>query len=60
MNDKMNDEKMNEMGALSLEGLEIEDLKISEFLTNAIEENSDNIAKVMAASCTTCECCCSC
>lgn len=53
----MNETMVNE--TLSLNDLEIQDLAISEFLENAIEENSDAISKVMAASCTSCECCCS-
>jgi len=42
-----------------LEGLEIETLELSEFLDDARFKEGDTIAKVMAASCTTCECCCS-
>jgi thiazolylpeptide-type bacteriocin precursor len=46
--------------ALDLAGLEIDELEISNFLDEALLQQSDSVAKVMAASCTTCECCCSC
>lgn len=42
-----------------LEGLEIEKLELSEFLDDSRKQEGGTIAKVMAASCTTCECCCS-
>jgi thiazolylpeptide-type bacteriocin precursor len=48
------------LDGLEIEGLDIDDISVSEFLDRAIEENSDAISKVMAASCTSCECCCSC
>jgi len=41
-------------------GLEIEGLEISDFLDEFLIEQSEVVSKVMAASCTTCECCCSC
>jgi len=43
-----------------LETFDIESLEISEFLDDARLEDSEVISKVMSASCTTCECCCSC
>lgn len=49
----------NPQNKLSLDSLEIDDLEISKFLDEVIEENSEAISKVMATSCTTCECCCS-
>ena len=42
-----------------LEGLEVDSLEISEFLDESRLEDSEVISKVMSASCTTCECCCS-
>jgi thiazolylpeptide-type bacteriocin precursor len=42
-----------------LEGLEIEKLELNDFLDNSRFKEGNTIAKVMAASCTTCECCCS-
>jgi thiazolylpeptide-type bacteriocin precursor len=51
----------NMIGAsLSLDDLEINELEVSQFLDATIEESSAEISKVMSASCTTCECCCSC
>lgn len=44
---------------LKIDNLKIDDLEVSKFLDNIIDENSEAISKVMAASCTTCECCCS-
>jgi thiazolylpeptide-type bacteriocin precursor len=46
----------NDMG---LEGLEIEKLELNEFLDDSRLQEGSTISKVMAASCTTCECCCS-
>lgn len=48
-----------ELNNLTLEEIQIDDIEISKFLDNVIEENSEAVSKVMAASCTTCECCCS-
>jgi thiazolylpeptide-type bacteriocin precursor len=45
---------------LQLIDLDIEALDISDFLEESRLEDSQVITKVMAASCTTCECCCSC
>ena len=45
---------------LELNELVIDDLDISEFVDESFLQEHENIAKVMAASCTTCECCCSC
>lgn len=42
-----------------LEGLEIEKLELNEFLDDSRLKEGGTIAKVMAASCTSCECCCS-
>jgi thiazolylpeptide-type bacteriocin precursor len=44
---------------LGLEGLEIEKLELNEFLDDTRLQEGGTISKVMAASCTTCECCCS-
>lgn len=44
---------------VKIDGLEIDELAVSQFLDDIIEENSDSLSNVMAASCTTCECCCS-
>ncbi|MBN3932618.1 thiocillin/thiostrepton family thiazolyl peptide [Streptomyces verrucosisporus] len=43
-----------------LKDLDIDALEISEFLDESRLEDSEVVAKVMSASCTTCECCCSC
>jgi thiazolylpeptide-type bacteriocin precursor len=48
------------MDELQLVDLDIEALDISEFLDETRLEESQIITKLMAASCTTCECCCSC
>jgi len=40
--------------------LVIDDLDLSEFLDESRLAESEAISKVMSASCTTCECCCSC
>jgi thiazolylpeptide-type bacteriocin precursor len=45
---------------LDLAGLEIDDLEISDFLDEILLNPGESVSKVMAASCTTCECCCSC
>jgi thiazolylpeptide-type bacteriocin precursor len=44
---------------LGLEDLEIEKLELNDFLDASRFNEGNAIAKVMAASCTTCECCCS-
>lgn len=46
--------------AADLSELDIDALEISEFLDDSHLEDSEVVAKVMSASCTTCECCCSC
>ncbi|AWT44902.1 hypothetical protein DMT42_23165 [Streptomyces actuosus] len=46
--------------AAHLSDLDIDALEISEFLDESRLEDSEVVAKVMSASCTTCECCCSC
>ena len=43
----------------SLLDLDLEDLDISDFLDETTLSGADDIANVMAASCTTCECSCS-
>lgn len=43
-----------------LSTLDIDSLEISEFLDDNRLEDSEVVAKVMSASCTTCECSCSC
>ena len=45
---------------ISIDDLQIEELDVSQFLDASISESKDEVSKVMAASCTTCECCCSC
>lgn len=44
----------------NLPELSIDSLEISEFLDDSRLEDSEVVAKVMSASCTTCECSCSC
>jgi len=44
---------------LGLEGLEIEKLELDDFIDASRFNEGNAISKVMAASCTTCECCCS-
>ncbi|GGS46020.1 MULTISPECIES: thiocillin/thiostrepton family thiazolyl peptide [Actinokineospora] len=46
--------------AADLSALNIDSLEISEFLDDSRLEDSEVVAKVMSASCTTCECSCSC
>ncbi|MFE3326089.1 thiocillin/thiostrepton family thiazolyl peptide [Streptomyces sp. NPDC059176] len=48
------------MDAERLSELDVDALEISEFLDDSRLEDSEVVAKVMSASCTTCECCCSC
>ena len=43
-----------------LPALDIGSLEISEFLNDSHLADSEVVAKVMSASCTTCECSCSC
>lgn len=43
-----------------LSAISLDDLEISEFLDDSRLQDGDVVAKVMSASCTTCECCCSC
>ncbi len=45
---------------LELKDIEINDLEISDFLDELRLEEGEAISKIMSASCTTCECCCSC
>jgi thiazolylpeptide-type bacteriocin precursor len=45
---------------MNLSDLSIDSLEISEFLDDSRLESDEVVAKVMSASCTTCECCCSC
>ncbi|QIS15580.1 MULTISPECIES: thiocillin/thiostrepton family thiazolyl peptide [Nocardia] len=44
----------------NLPALDINALEISEFLDDSRMDDRDVVAKVMSASCTTCECSCSC
>jgi thiazolylpeptide-type bacteriocin precursor len=39
--------------------IDIDSLDISDFLDESRFADAEEISKVMAASCTTCECCCS-
>ncbi|HVV20620.1 MAG TPA: thiocillin/thiostrepton family thiazolyl peptide [Pseudonocardiaceae bacterium] len=48
------------MSSMDLSALDVDSLEISEFLDEGRLEDSEVVAKVMSASCTTCECCCSC
>jgi thiazolylpeptide-type bacteriocin precursor len=48
------------MDISNLADLNIDALEISEFLDDNRLEDGEVVAKVMSASCTTCECCCSC
>jgi thiazolylpeptide-type bacteriocin precursor len=43
----------------ALGGIEIEKLELNEFVDDSRLKEGGTIAKVMAASCTSCECCCS-
>lgn len=52
-------EKIETNESSDLAGLEIETLELNEFLDDSRFKEGNTIAKVMAASCTTCECCCS-
>ena len=47
-------------GKLDLAALDIDSLEISDFMDEGRLADSEVISKVMSASCTTCECCCSC
>lgn len=44
----------------NLDGLNVDSLEISAFLDESRLQDGEVISKVMSASCTTCECCCSC
>ncbi|GAA4433782.1 thiocillin/thiostrepton family thiazolyl peptide [Actinokineospora soli] len=46
--------------SIDVSHLNIDSLEISEFLDDSRLEDSEVVAKVMSASCTTCETCCSC
>jgi thiazolylpeptide-type bacteriocin precursor len=43
---------------LSINSLEIQELKMSDFITDS--NDGETVSKVMSASCTTCVCYCSC
>lgn len=43
---------------ISIASLEIEELKMSDFVTDS--NDGETVSKVMSASCTTCVCTCSC
>jgi thiazolylpeptide-type bacteriocin precursor len=49
-------EKLEGLDDLSIE---IDALEISDFLDESRFADAEEVSKVMAASCTTCECCCS-
>ncbi|MCA9708188.1 MAG: thiocillin/thiostrepton family thiazolyl peptide [Myxococcales bacterium] len=55
----MNDIKIDMNDDSDLAGLEVEELELNEFLDDSRFAEGNTVAKVMAASCTTCECCCS-
>jgi thiazolylpeptide-type bacteriocin precursor len=55
---KINQHDLQE--ALNMANLEIDDLQLSEFVDEELLKDGEFSSKVMAASCTTCECCCSC
>ncbi|MCA9709809.1 MAG: thiocillin/thiostrepton family thiazolyl peptide [Myxococcales bacterium] len=42
------------------EGIDVDTLEISDFIDESKLAGAEDISAVMAASCTTCECCCSC
>jgi thiazolylpeptide-type bacteriocin precursor len=44
--------------ALSLDAMDFDALEISDFLDEKKLSSAEEISNVMAASCTTCECCC--
>lgn len=43
---------------LTLESMDFDALEISDFLDEKRLSSAEEISNVMAASCTTCECCC--
>lgn len=49
-----------ELTGKGLKGLDLDSLEIADFVDETTAADSELIAKVMSASCTTCECCCSC
>lgn len=50
---------LNEALGESLDEFDLESLEISNFLDETKLSGAEEISNVMAASCTTCECCCS-
>jgi thiazolylpeptide-type bacteriocin precursor len=44
--------------AVSLDAMDFDALEISDFLDEKKLSSAEEISNVMAASCTTCECCC--
>ena len=44
----------------STAGIDVDALEISDFIDESKLAGAEDISTVMAASCTTCECCCSC
>lgn len=58
----MNDQtlKVQMTDDIDIAALEIEEIELNEFLDDSRFKEGNTVAKVMAASCTTCECCCSC
>jgi len=49
----------NNLAEFNLNDLDLESLEISDFLDEKKLSSAEEVANVMAASCTTCECCCS-
>lgn len=60
MDNNLNCSEINTDAEMDLTGLELDDLQIMDFLDEETVQQSGAVSKVMAASCTTCECCCSC
>jgi thiazolylpeptide-type bacteriocin precursor len=55
----LNNTLTNNLAEFNLNEMDLESLEISDFLDEKKLSSAEEISNVMAASCTTCECCCS-
>ncbi len=60
LNDDVLTNEEDESSAEVATGIDLETLEISDFVDESKLSAAEEISTVMAASCTTCECCCSC
>lgn len=56
----MQDDKLYDIQTVDFENFDFDALEVSDFVDESHLADGEVISNVMAASCTTCECCCSC